>query len=161
MCSNLAFTLFCIYLRWVSRARLRKRPHVTLFSVGSTKTPRNRIPWFFKYPRSIIPIAGTGRILAGTDWNRSVPACSVMFLATGFRPVFRRTNSDNFPVGTGWNAPEQTGIRPSKNRPESGCKEHDGTYGEPAGSDRVRTTWASTFLPNSRLSASTHSTPRN
>ena len=32
--------------------------------------------------------------------NRSDPLCSVMFLATGFRPVFRRTNSDDFPVGT-------------------------------------------------------------
>ena len=38
-----------------------------------------------------------------------------------------RTNSDDFRVGTHWNAPEQTGIRPAKNRPKSGCKEHDGT----------------------------------
>ena len=32
MCSNLVFTLFWIYLRWVSRARLPNRPHVPLFS---------------------------------------------------------------------------------------------------------------------------------
>ena len=30
-CSNLIFTLFCIYLRCVSRTRLPNRPHVTLF----------------------------------------------------------------------------------------------------------------------------------
>ena len=56
------------------------------------------------------------------------PICSVRFLATGIRPVFRRTNSGLFrciPAGSDWKV---VGICPSKNRPESGCKEHDGTY---------------------------------
>ena len=67
------------------------------------------------------------------------PICSVRFLATGIRPVFRRTNSGLFrgiPAGSDWKV---VGICPSKNRPESGCKEHDGTYRnrlEPVGSSK-------------------------
>ena len=88
-------------------------------------------------PSSIIPTAGIGRNRVDPCWNRPVPLCSGLFLATGFRPVFAGKIPATFRSARTGTDRNSSGEKPAGIRLQ-------GTWWnktEPAGSDRVRITW--------------------